>query len=379
MAQEFSIILAGKGGNLCNMCCHYCSAVGVTKKDNPGTKEWPIEIDYEAMKKTMDSNPIIQEAIQKGEKLSLNFWGGDPLMHTKLISEMADWVDRTYPTLKWHMFISTNGLLLGAKHIQDWLYKEHEKHELEIQMSHDGVGQHVRSGDFDPLYDEKTKDFCVKMAKDGIFTMINATLNQYNCSPMANFAYFQKWRYDNHLENSPLHLIKLNHNNDAEYTGPFRIRDENLNRYMHEMEILWMHSYVANDNDPYWKPYKSYFLNQMTRWNLKTGEGGCEAFSKGHRDFTWCMNTKGEYVFCQLCNDPNTNPNPNCERSEECEHCEFRNYDDCHVCPDMIMSKECHYKKAYIRAVLRMKEYCKIVDSLKNMIPQQQSCNCKKC
>ena len=174
-------------------------------------------------------------------------------------------------------------------------------------------------------------------------------------------------------------VIKLNHNNDAEYTGPFRIRDENLNRYMHEMEILWMHSYVANDNDPYWKPYKSYFINQMTRWNLKTGEGGCEAFSKGHKDFTWCMNTKGEYVFCQLCNDPKTNPNPNCERSEECEHCEFKNYDDCHVCPDMIMSKECHYKKAYIRAVLRMKEYCKIVDSLKNMIPQQQSCNCKKC
>ena len=76
MAQEFSIILAGKGGNLCNMGCHYCSAVGVTKKDNPGTKEWPINIDYKAMSQTMEKNPIIQSAIQRKEEISLNFWGG---------------------------------------------------------------------------------------------------------------------------------------------------------------------------------------------------------------------------------------------------------------------------------------------------------------
>ena len=385
MSQEFSIILAGAGGNLCNMGCHYCSAVGVTKKDNPGTKEWPIEIDYKAMKKTMSNNPILKEAMEKNQEVSLNFWGGDPLMHTKLISEMADWVDKTFPNLKYKMFISTNGLLLGAKHIQEWIYKEHEKHRLEIQMSHDGVGQSVRSGKFDPLYDEKTKDFCVKIAKDGIFTMINATLNQFNCSPMANFAYFQKWRYDNHLENSPMHLIKLNHNNDAEYTGPFRLSGENLDRYMHEMEILWMHSYISDENDPYWKPYRGYFQNQMSRWGKKQGEGGCEAFSKGHRDWTWCMNTKGEYTFCQLCNDPTSSPNPNCERSKECEHCEFRDQEDCHVCPDMKMPKHCEYKKAYMRAVLRMKEFCSIIDEKNKIInalqgnvkPKTCSCNGK--
>ena len=54
--------------------------------------------------------------------------------------------------------------------------------------------------------------------------------------------------------------------------------------------------------------------------------------------------------------------------------------------PDMVQSKECHYKKAYIRTVLRMKDFCKIVDGQRKRIAQleaelrgqQQSCNCNR-
>ena len=258
----------------------------------------------------------------------------EPLDFYQDAEKYWDWVKENYPTLKFTAFISTNGIPLARKKVVEWVYKMHEKYGLTLQLSHDGVGQRVRTRTFDPLYSPSTRDTIVKLVKDGILTMINATLNQYNCSPMANFAYFQKWRYDNHLENTKLDLIKLNHNNDAEYTGPFRLRDERLNRYMHEMETLWMNAYVAADNDPYWLPYKGYFVNQMTRWDLKdNNEGGCEAFSKGHKDWTWCCNTKGEYVFCQLCSDPTTNPNPNCEQSEVCKDCEFREMNDCHPCP----------------------------------------------
>lgn len=50
----------------------------------------------------------------------------------------------------------------------------------------------------------------------------------------------------------------------------------------------------------------------------------------------------------------------------------------------MVMSKECHYKKAYIRMVLRMKEFIKIVDGQKSRIMQLEQqlngnnnqCNC---
>lgn len=388
--SEFSVI--GSGALICSGKCSYCSATSVQECDYEGKnikKEdfGKIIWDWDGLKKTFDTNPIIQEAIQKGQVLTLNWWAAEPLDFYQDAEKYWSWVEKTYPNLKFVTFISTNGIPLARKKVVEWVYKMHERWGLTLQLSHDGVGQRIRTRNFDPLYSPSTKDVIVKLAQDGILTMINATLNQFNCSPMANFAYFQKWRYENHLENTDLNLIKLNHNNDAEYTGPFRLRGENLDRYMHEMEILWMNSYVAPNEDPYWKPYKGYFTNQMTRWELKgNNEGGCEAFSKGHKDWTWCCNTKGEYVFCQLCSDPETNPNPNCEQSEACKDCEFREYNDCHPCPDMVQSKECHYKKAYIRTVLRMKDFCKIVDGQRSRIAQleaelrgqQQSCNCNR-
>ena len=385
---EISIV--GAGALICSGKCSYCSATSVQECDYEGKnikKEdfGKIIWDWDAVKKIFDTNPIVQEALQKNESLTLNWWAAEPLDFYQDAERYFDWVAENYPTLKFKTFISTNGIPLARKKVVEWVYKMHEKYGLELQISHDGVGQRVRTRSFDPFYSPSTKDIMVQLVKDGILTMVNATLNQYNCSPMANFAYFQKWRYDNHLEHiKSFYLIKLNHNNDAEYTGPFRLRDENLDRYMHEMEILWMNSYMADINDDYWRPYKGYFENQMKRWQLRKGESGCEMFSKGHRKWNWAFNTKGEYVFCQLCSDPETNPNPNCEQSEACKFCEFRDYDDCHPCPDMIQSKECHYKKAYIRTTLRMKEFCSIVDrlrkenkDLKNQLNQKNnSCSC---
>lgn len=383
--SEFSI--CGAGALICSGKCSYCSATSVQECDYEGKnikKEdfGKIIWDWDALKKLYDTNPILQGAMKTGEWMTLNWWAAEPLDFYQDAEKYWDWVKENYPKLNFTGFISTNGIPLARKKVVEWVYRMHDKYGLTLQLSHDGVGQRVRTRTFDPLYSKSTKDTIIKLVKDGILTMINATLNQYNCSPMANFAYFQKWRYDNHLETCPLNLIKLNHNNDAEYTGPFKLTGENLDRYIHEMEIIWMHSYLSDPNDPYWLPYRGYFENQMTRWSIKSGEGGCEAFSKGHKDWSWACNTKGEYVFCQLCSDPETNPNPNCEQSEECKHCEFRDYDDCHPCPDMVMSEHCEYKKAYIRMVLRMKEYIGTVNNFRQQIQNlqnqlnKQQCSC---
>lgn len=376
------------------MLCSYCSATGISPEDfkrkgkcksSYGKVIW----DFDALKKIFDTNPIIQEHLKDNSKiLTVNFWGSEPLLWTKECDIYTDWIDKNYPTLKYHLFISTNGLLLGAKNIQEWIYKERQKHHLSLQLSHDGIGQYIRGKHFDPLYDPKTRDFCVKMVKDGILSMFNATLNKFNCSPIANKVYFDKWRYDNGLEGYDL-LIKLNHNNDSEYTGPYKLTGEELNRYIHEMEILWQQSYlVPETNDPndlnyqIWHPYSGYFQNQMKRWQPFAQYGGCAQFSRGDKDWTWCCNSKGEYVFCQLCNDPNDNPNPNVEQGPECKDCEFRFMDDCHGCPDMVFANHCEYKKEYMRLVLRMKQFCTIVDNfmnerrtLYNQI-NNKSCNC---
>jgi hypothetical protein len=387
--SEFSCIASGF--LKCSGSCAYCSATSVQdvdfekkgiKKEDWGKVEW----DFDAMKKIFDTNPIIQEHLKNGKKLTLNWWAAEPLDWTKECDMYTDWVDKNYPNLNYDLFISTNAIPLARKKVVEWIYEQKEKHDLHIQISHDGVGQFIRTKTFDPFYDEKTKDVIVKLAKDGIFTMINATLNNYNCSPLANFQYFQKWRYENHLEHLPLY-IKLNHNNDSDYTLKYRLRDYNLSRYIHELENLWMQAYVAPENDIYWQPYRSYFLNQMSRSEQFKSLGGCGQFASGQKDWTWCMNTKGEYVWCQLCNDPKDVINPKCEQSEACKHCEYRSFDDCSPCPDMKMSEDCgpghySYKQEFIRATLRMRTFMSIVDAQRRRIAElegtNKSCNCNK-
>ena len=386
--MEFSVVMSGD--LLCNMLCSYCSATGIDKSDYKNKKSCsfgqPVW-DWNGMKKVFDTNPIIQKAIKEKTIMTLNFWGSEPLLWYKEYEKYFDWVDKNYPDLKYHTFISTNGLLLGAKPVQDFILREAKNRKLKLQLSHDGVGQYCRSQKFDPLYDPKTKDFIIKLVKMGCLDMINASLNQYNNSPFANKLYFDKWRFDNHLEEYPM-LIKLNHNNDSEYTKDYKLTGEPLRLYMHELELMMQQAALAREHcpkvpvyggrghlelsqyknntllDQLWQPYTGSFSNQMRRYDYYKGPGGCASFSLGISETTWCCNSKGEYVFCQLCNDPDSNPNPNVERPEHCKDCEYRYYNECFPCPDMVFAKNCEYKKEYIRLMQRMKQFLYILDNM---------------
>lgn len=408
---EFSIV--GAGALLCSGKCAYCSATSVQdvdfkgkniKKDDFGKVIW----DWDAIKHVFDTNHIIQGAIKSGETLTLNWWSAEPLDFYKEADEYFTWVQTNYPKLKFQAFISTNGIPLARKKVQDWLYEAHKKWGLKIQLSHDGVGQHVRTRTYDPLYDERTKDFIVKLVKDKILDMINCTLNGINYSPFANKLYFDKWRFDNHIETIPM-LIKLNHNNDAEYTGPYKLKGEHLRRYMHEMEMLMQQSALVQSNNSFqmvgvyggwphqaletlqnqmnvqkqlWQPYAGYLANQMNRFDYFKQWGGCAQYSLGITKETWCINTKGEYVFCQLCNDPEDNPNQKLERPEHCKDCEFKDYNECFPCPDMVFADECEYKKEYMRLMLRMKQYLHIIHSFSQVMEatvlekEKATCSC---
>ncbi len=380
---ELSYIIAGSGGNCCTARCRYCSA-DIYEKDDLKNQMKKISINFERMKNLLDKNPILQNALNTGEELTINGWSGEPLLYWKEHEMIMDWFKKTYPNLRYKFFISTNGTLLGVKTIQEWIYKMKEKHNLQLQLSHDGIGQYIRTQKFDPLYDERTKDFCVQLTKDNILVMFNTTLNKYNCSPIANKHYFDKWIMENGLQDKNLY-IKLNHINSADYCKDFNLKGEELNRYMHELETLWMQAYIAADNDPLWKPYKGYFLNQMTRWETFRGWGGCAMFQLGMTETSWSFitdavteedekNNIASYAYCQLCNDRTSCPNPTLSRAESCKDCEFYWMDDCFPCPSMKQEEDCQYKKAYIRTVQRMKLYTAIVDSFRNA--KNNSCKC---
>jgi hypothetical protein len=103
----------------------------------------------------------------------------------------------------------------------------------------------------------------------------------------------------------------------------------------------------------------------MTRWEKYMGPGGCGMFSTGVRDYTWCMNTMGEYVMCQLWDTNDGMPNPELKRPLVYQESKYRDYNEMFPCPDMDMSLDPSYKVEYIRCVLRMKHFIRVVDELR--------------
>ena len=200
-----------------------------------------------------------------------------------------------------------------------------------------------------------------------------------------------KWLLENGLSDKKFY-IKLNHINSAEYCKDFNLKGEELNRYIHEMEILWMQAYISAPNDPLWMSYRDYFINQMTRWETFTGYGGCARFQLGMVDTSWCFitdavteedekNNIASYTYCQLCNEPTSCPNPTLSRADACKDCEFYWMNDCFPCPAMKQEEDCQYKKAYMRAVQRMKLFTSIVDSFKNTLHANNNnhqCECNR-
>lgn len=369
--MEFSIII--KGCRLCSNACHYCSAPTVLPNQEVNFKNEKHEIDYDKMRETMLSNPILKDMREKKEPIQINLWGGNPLDHLDEMDALMDWFmedmkefwqydEKSVP----HFYISTGGAPLRRKKVRDWVDKHvaDPKRKLEIQLSHDGIGNFIRDPNYDPLYDKDVGPWLVELVKKGCLTMINATLHRYNNSHYANIFYWNKWRYENHIENIPM-MIKNNHMNDSEYCMDFNLRGPELSEYFHELEMVWQQAFLADENDPWWQPYRGYYLNQMTRWEMYGGPGGCGLFSTGARDYTWCMNTMGEYVMCQLWDTNEGMPNPELKRPLVYQENKYRNYNEMFPCPDMDMSLDPSYKVEYIRCVLRMKHFIHIVTELK--------------
>ena len=110
--MEFSINLFG--GCKCNAMCDYCSA-HLVKEEHP-------EIDMPAIIKTMRSNKEIKKCLERGEKLNINLWGGEPLIHTKWFDEIVEGLEKEFGDNIANYFISTNGIPIADKKVVDWVY-----------------------------------------------------------------------------------------------------------------------------------------------------------------------------------------------------------------------------------------------------------------
>ena len=60
---------------------------------------------------------------------------------------------------------------------------------------------------------------------------------------------------------------------------------------------------------------------------------------------------------------------------EYCDTCEYKIYNECHPCPNNTYPKKCSYHKAFIRMILRIKEFRVLFE---NAIKEasEKKCNC---
>ena len=123
----------------CNLNCIYC----FEKKDNSHEMSLSIAI------KCVDD--IIQKHCKKDESVSINFFGGEPLLRFKLIVQIYEYVQDTYPNKKISFFISTNGTLLDQD-MKDWFFYRRDKICLGLSLDGDRPTQNNnRSDSFDKI------------------------------------------------------------------------------------------------------------------------------------------------------------------------------------------------------------------------------------
>ncbi len=313
----------------CSHGCVYCSAAttlnyaqGVNHKDLENSLKkvdektyGEFKADFAKVAETFEHNSRFRKAKEIQEKqgvqaeVHIDLWGGDPVTNHLATIECVDFLKDFFENkhgMKLSISSSTGGLPLARRDIVDYYIENN----ITLQISHDGCGQWMRTGDIDPLYDDRIAGNIAELFNNGTLNMINDCLNFYNNDVFANKEYYVKYFKEIGIsdENWKKLYIKLNRCYDGDYDiqrknkfGIFgsdkRVWEElkgkpfgdvrhhnwkNLNSGNLELDHLFMHELdnYMNDwyklallmrdpnlhTDPTWIPFTSYIREQVNRW-----------------------------------------------------------------------------------------------------------------
>ncbi len=130
-------------GLSCNYSCSYCSQRFVPNA--PETNKNYVDRFVKSMANWMPEAPK-----------RIEFWGGEPLVYWKTLEPLAKHLRARYPQATFLMI--TNGSLLTDE-IIDWI----DVLDINVGVSHDGPGQHVRGPD--PLDNSEIREMILKLFK----------------------------------------------------------------------------------------------------------------------------------------------------------------------------------------------------------------------
>lgn len=404
-----SFSITGFNVSRCPQFCTYCSAASImnyemgVKKDVKAMEEIDnyvfekeYKADWKAVAETIKNDPqIINE--KKNKYIHFDLWGADSTTNLRMIEDMRVNLTKICNDLGYENISfsdSTGGIGLLRDEVADY----HRKHNIHIQLSHDGLGQFLRTRDIDILAYDNTK----ALIKEGILNAVNTTLNFYNCNMMANFRF-----WDDYLKQlfpniySPTAIateqetkiwqglyIKLNHIyngtppspainkegifNSKKYgqlagepLGDFNLINdrERAEKYkIPEMAHVlddYIHSYImliGKMGTLSAMPFYNYLNEQLKRFCIKKDDnektGSCRAYQRFRHNIgekrsqnstTFVIDTLGRYSECNLIDSRHVVKNPGGVQPKYCSSCVYKNSSECLTCGCEDFPDHCEY------------------------------------
>lgn len=389
----------------CSGGCLYCSAASTMRyRDAKNGNEATFKINKNKLKKRILEYTEVEKLLRNGDsvELGIDIWGGNPLENFKEFKETVEFCQnelKEFYNIKLHT--SGNGLELQSNDLVEYLINNN----IHYQLSHDGLGQWIRTGEIDPIYWDKTRYNIVKLAKLGILDWINTTLNNRNYSIFSNMEYWNKWRLENGLMDKDMY-IKLNHiyegtppvdkvwqGKDIESTavgvspckkgeviGDLNFTGQNLINYMHEFRKAAIICCAPGiKNNPEWAPFYNYLSSEANRWrplsDEKEASCKCRLFQMGEIDKNFAIDTLGEYCQCNLIDSSTTVKNPTGKRPKKCDDCVYKMQDYCFPCGSETARETCEYTYQFCQAIEEIQQLKNVIQSIYDV---NQSCNCNE-
>lgn len=393
-----SISLVMNGIKKCSGSCLYCSASSTMNYRSKENKTTFVFDKEKTKKRIMEyTKGVFDNAKGQPVELNVDIWGGNPVENFEPFKQCIEFLENDLKEFSFiHIHTSGNGLELQDNDIVEYLIA----HNIHYQLSHDGLGQWLRTGEIDPLYWDKTKDNIAKLTRLGILDWINCTLSARNPSFFENIEYWNKWRNTFGLADKNI-TIKLNHIYDGtkpvekkwlgadnaqikhgEVIGDLCFHGETLQTYLHEFRKL---SYICMtpgiENNRTFNVFANYIKGQYDRFKFiknPNEAGSCVAFQRGVTDKNFAIDTKGEYCQCNLIDSDSKVHNPTAKQPDYCKGCKYEKMAECNQCGSENYPEKCEYHWWFAST---LEETWQVLELLKHSQKRQSNngeCHCKE-
>lgn len=396
-----SISIVMNGIKKCSGSCLYCSASSTMKyrsKENKTTFIFDREKTKKRILEYCEPTLTVDQKEKKGTELNVDIWGGNPLENFEPFKEVVEFCENELKEfININLHTSGNGLELQDNDLVEYLID----HNIKYQLSHDGLGQWIRTGEIDPLYWDKTKKNIKRLARLGVLDWINCTLSSRNPSFFDNIEYWNKWRKEIGLDGSIPLTIKLNHIYDGteyiktkwigkdnryikhgEEIGDLNFHGEVLQEYLHEFRKLAAICLTPGiENDWNYKPYINYITGQANRYIIVERDemlGSCVRFQRGMTDKNFAIDTKGEYCQCNLIDSDHKVKNARAKLPDYCKDCKYNRTMECNTCGSENFPEKCEYKWWWNKTLEETFSIIQLKNVATEMLKDKgHQCNCK--